>query len=146
MAAAQTRNDGWKGDEELKQDLEEYVKQNLKRKEILDFVSTKYPMYAWSFRTLCRRLHYFDIKYIEYEIELDDLEESVHKEMNGPGNLLGYRALHKKIREVHGQNVPRNMVYGMMKFVDPSGLKERGGVGQPKRARKGVFSSKVSAS
>ena len=57
---------------------------------------------------LCRRLHYFDIKYIEYEIELDDLEESVRKEMNGPGNLLGYRALHKKIREVHGQKVPRN--------------------------------------
>ena len=94
MAAAQTRNDGWKGDEELKQDLEEYVKQNLKRKEILDFVSTKYPMYAWSFRTLCHRLHYLGIKYIEYEIEVDDLKESVRKEMNGPGNLLGYRALH----------------------------------------------------
>ena len=101
-------------------------------------------MYAWSLRTLCRRLHYFDIKYIDYEIELNDLEEAVRKEMNGPGNLLGYRALHRKIREVHGQKVPRDLVYVMMTEVDPGGLEERGGVGQPKRARRGVFSSKVS--
>ena len=37
---------------------------------------------------LCCRLHYFDIKYINYEIELDDLEESARKEMNGLGNFL----------------------------------------------------------
>ena len=55
---------------------------------MLDFISTKYPMYAWSFRTLCRRLHYFDIKYIKYEIELENLEESVRKEMNASGNFL----------------------------------------------------------
>ena len=57
--------------------------------------------------------------------------------MNGFGNLLGYRALHKKIREVHGQKVPRNMVYAMMEFVDPSSLKERG-VGS-KMSSKGCF-------
>lgn len=71
-------------------------------------------MYAWSLRIPCRRLHYFDIKYIDYEIELDDLEASVRKEMNDPGNLLGYRALHKMVREVNGQNVLRVMVYAMM--------------------------------
>ena len=45
---------------------------------------------------------YFDIKYwyINYEIELDDLEESACKEMNGPGYFLHYRALIKKIREI----------------------------------------------
>ena len=67
--------------------------------------------------------------------------ESVRKEMNGPGKLLGYRALHRKIREVHGQNVPRNLE-PMMTEVDSSFLKERG-VSKQKRARKGVFSSKV---
>ena len=51
----------------------------LKRDEILDFVSKKYPLYAWRFGNLCPRLHYFDIKYINYEIELDDLEESVRE-------------------------------------------------------------------
>ena len=32
-----------------------------------------------------------------YEIELDALEESACKEMNGPGNFLRYRTLIKKI-------------------------------------------------
>ena len=59
--AAWIRNDTWKCDEELKRDLEGYVKLALKRDEVLDFVSKKYPMYGWSLHTLCCRLHYFDI-------------------------------------------------------------------------------------
>ena len=39
--AARIRNDTWKCDEELKRDLEGYVKQALKRDEVLDFVSKK---------------------------------------------------------------------------------------------------------
>ena len=53
--AAWIRNDTWKCDEELKRDLEGYVKQALKRDEVLDFVSKKYLMYAWSLRTLTKR-------------------------------------------------------------------------------------------
>ena len=34
--------------------------------------------------------------------------------MDGPGRLLGYHTLHKKVREVYGLNVPRNLVYGAM--------------------------------
>ena len=109
---SRVRNRNWEDDEELKEDLERYVKQNLKREEILDFVLKKYPMYAWSLRTLCRRLsHIFDIKFTNYQIELEDLQFAVQNEMQGPGKLLGHRALHKKIREIHGLNVPRNMVY-----------------------------------
>ena len=107
--ASRIRNDNWKDDEELKRDLEKYVKQNLKRKEVLDFVSSKYPMYVWSLRTLCRRLSHFNIKYTNYEIELDNLRQAVAEEMQGPGKLLGYRALHKKIREIHDLNVPRDV-------------------------------------
>ena len=67
----------------------------------------------------------------------------MREEINGPGNLLGYRAMTKKIREFHSQKVPRNLVYAMMEHVDPSGLQERGGIRQPKRAAKGVFTSEV---
>ena len=55
--AARIRNYTWKCDEELKRDLEGYVKQALKKDEVLDFVSKKYPMYASSLRTLCCHLH-----------------------------------------------------------------------------------------
>ena len=66
------------------------------------------------------------------------------KELDGPGSLLGYRALHNKIREVHELNVPRNLVYDVLADLDPQGLEDRGGVGQPKRQRrKGTFTSNV---
>ena len=35
MAAARIKNDGWRDDESLRQDLVEYVKQSLKREEII---------------------------------------------------------------------------------------------------------------
>ena len=68
--ASRIRNDDWKDDEGLKRDLEKYIKQSLKRKEVLDFVSSKYPMYTWSLRTLGCCLSRFNIKYTNYEIEL----------------------------------------------------------------------------
>ncbi len=137
-------NDRWKDDGDLQVDLRTYVKQNLRRQEILDFVKEKYPNYRWSLRTLCRRLSYFDIKFIDYDTNLGSIEQAVRKEMDGPGRLLGYRALHKKLREVHGLMVPRNMVYRMMEEVDPSGLEERGGVGHSKRPARGKrFTSTV---
>ena len=44
--------------------------------------------------------------------------------MNGLGNLLGYCVLTEKIRTIHVQKVPRNLVYAMIEHVKPSGLKE----------------------
>ena len=65
------------------------MRQELKRDEILNFVSKKYPLYAWSLHTLCHCLYYFEdiIKCMNYEIEVDDLEESVREVMNGPANF-----------------------------------------------------------
>ena len=106
----------------IKNDLQKCVESKLQRKEILDFVKEKYPLYAWSLRTFCRRLKHFGISYIDYNTNLDHVEEAVREEMDGPGRLLGYRALHKKVREVHGLKVPRNLVYAMIENVDSSGL------------------------
>jgi len=60
------------------------------------------------------------------------VKRAVVKEMDGLGRLLGYRALHKKFRELHGLNVPRNLVYNVMADANPKDPEERGGVGQPK--------------
>ena len=54
------RNGDWQEDTYLKHDLVRYLSQNLQRTEILDFAKSKYPKYAWSIRTLARRLQYFD--------------------------------------------------------------------------------------
>jgi len=76
-------------------------------------------------------------------VDIDVAREAVRKEMKGPGRLLGYRSLHKKVRKVHGLKVPRNLVYD----VNPEGLEERGGVGMPKHPKRTrTFTSNVSKS
>lgn len=143
--AERTRNTEWQDDQELREDLSAFVWQNFRQREILDLVERKYSMYAWSLRTLSRRLSYFDIKYSDHDVDVDQLREVVKTEMEGPGSLLGYRALQQKIREVHGLHVPRDLVYAMMMEVNPQGLEQRGGVGRPKRApRARAFTSHVS--
>ena len=63
------------------------------------------------------------------------------QEMQGPGKLLGYRALHKKLRQVHDLNVPRDLVYAVMYNVDPDALAERAPQYKKKKA-KGNFISR----
>ena len=134
----------WKNYEELEGDLQDYVCRNFQRLEILDFLKQKYPMYHWSLRTLCRRMSHFDIKYTNYDVDVAQVEEAVRKEIDGPGRLLGYRAMHKKVREIHQLNVPRTLVYNVMTEVNPEGLEARGNVGRPRRPKRGnVFTAEV---
>ena len=74
MAESRIRNAEWQHDDTLKQDLEQYVCRNLRRQEILDFVSSDYPMYAWNLRSLGRRLQFFDLKYTDYGGEVSDVQ------------------------------------------------------------------------
>jgi hypothetical protein len=128
-------NAEWQNDDGLRDDLRNYVLQNFKRKEILDFMTRDYCQYAWSLGTLSRRLKYFEIKYVDYDVSVEEVEEAVREAQDGPGQLLGYRSLHKKVREGHGLPVPRGLVYDVMTNIDPEGLERRGGVGTPKRRR-----------
>jgi hypothetical protein len=57
----------------------------------------------------------------------------VETELNGPGKLLGYRAMHKKIRQEHGLNITRDQVYNVMNECDPEGLEARSVGGKKKR-------------
>ena len=142
---AATRTD-WKVDDDLKADLLKYVTQNLKRKEVLDFIAESYPQYAWSFRSLCGRQNFFQIKYVDEEIDLGQVWAPIRVEMDGPGRLLGYRSLHKKIREIHGLRVPRRLVYASMQDINPAALTARGNVGKQKKGpkRDAPFSAEVS--
>jgi hypothetical protein len=59
-------------------------------------------------------LSYYDIKYVHYNIDVQEVENAVREEIEGPGRLLGYRAMKKKIREVHNLAVPRGLVHNVM--------------------------------
>ena len=69
-------------------------------------------------------------------MDVPQVEEAVREEIDGPGRLLRYRATHKKVREIHQLNVPRNLVYNVMTEVNPEGLEARGNVGRPRRPKR----------
>ena len=52
------------------------------------------------------------------------MDDAVKKEISRPGKPLGYRDMHKKIREIQDLQVPRELVYAVMTKVDPDGLEE----------------------
>ena len=133
-------NNDWQEDERLKEALTCYVRENLRRNEVLDFVSRDFSDYAWSLRMLERRLQYFGITYTDRTVQVDEVVDAVKQEMQGPGKLLGYRALHKKLGQVHDLNVPRDLVYAVMYNVDPEALAERAPQYKKKKA-KGNFIS-----
>ena len=89
-------------DNDLNNDLAKFVSLNLKRMEILDFLRKDYPMYAWSLRSLARRMQYFGIQFTDYDVEVNDVEAAVEKEISGPGKLLGYRSERAKGFSLHG--------------------------------------------
>ena len=53
--------------------------------------------------------------------------EAFGEELEGPGQLLGYRRFHRKIRKEHHLfiNVPRDLVYAVMQELDAEGLESR---------------------
>ena len=132
--AERVRNLNWKEDEKLKQDLSSYVSQGLKREEILDFVKKVYEEYTWSFRTLDRRLRAFNIYYTDTQVSVEQVQDAVRRELDGPGQLLGYRAMQNKLRQEHGLNVPRDLVHNVMFDLDEEGLAAR----RPCRKQKNI--------
>jgi hypothetical protein len=62
----------WKHNLTLKACLVKYMEECMQRTEILDFMQRDYPNYKWSLRSLDRRLGYFDIKYIDANVCIDD--------------------------------------------------------------------------
>jgi hypothetical protein len=141
MATGRTRNSTWTDDTRLKEELQKYVKQGLQRSEILSFVERDFAEYAWSKRTLDRRLQYFDIYQTDRTVSVEDVRAAVSKELEGPGQLVGYRAMYHKIRQGHNLNAPRNLVHAVMYDLDPEGLESR----QPmkrQRREKGHFVTK----
>ena len=128
----------WKENNELKEDLQRLVEQQMQRNEILDFMRRDYWCYAWSMRTLERRLHFFNIKYIDYSTPMEKVKESVKKELNGPSALLGYRAMTHKLRQKYHLKVPRDIVHAVMYELDEDGLLSRR-PGTKRRKQKGHF-------
>ena len=83
-----------------------YIKQGLQWREMLDFWKRDFAQYTWSLRTIDRCLCHFDIHYNDKNVLVEGVKVVVKKELDRPGKLLGYRAMHRKVQQVHDLNVP----------------------------------------
>ena len=87
----------WRSDLDLQVQLESLVKRGYQRNEILHEVKKDFPQYKWGcIKTLDRRLRHFNINYIKYDTPMEDVRNAVSEELEGPGRLLGVRAMTKK--------------------------------------------------
>ena len=96
--ATRIRNKSWADVRSLKEALLNYNRQSLQRKEILSFMVRDFGEYAWSLRSLDRRLSYFNIHHNDNSVSVEDVKSAINKELMGPGRLLGYRAVRLKIK------------------------------------------------
>ena len=135
------RNPEWKEDERLKENLEEYSRQGLLRSEILSFMKRDFSQYAWSLRTLDRRMREFGLYRTDRTVTEDALRNAVKEELDGPGKLLGYRAMTNKIRQNHDLKVPRRIIHAIMFDLDPKALEQRGFANRDRPRIKGKFTT-----
>ena len=89
----------WVHNDKLKKAMSWYVQQSLQRSEILDYLICDFSQYPWSIRSLDRRLRHFEIYYNSNSVGINDVTQALENELKGPSQLLGYWAMHKKIRQ-----------------------------------------------
>ena len=107
------------------QQLKEHNLKGMCLQEILSYMKRDFSHYSWSLITLNRRLTFLNIYCHDKNVTVDEVTGAIKKECEGPGQLLGYRAVYHKIRQVHDLNVTRDQVYAAMTDVDPVGLENR---------------------
>ena len=112
----------------------------MRLQEILSYMKRDFSHYSWSLITLNRRLKFFNIYSHENIVTVDEVTEAIKKECEGPGQLLGYRVMYHKIRQVHGFNVTGIQVYAAMTDVDPDGLENRKPILKKKKTKSTFFS------
>ena len=97
--------------------------------------------YAWSIRSVDRRLRHFDIFYSDREVTVEEVRQAVSKELDGPSTHTGYRPMQRNVRINHGLNVPRDLVNAMMKDLDAESVEARAPAAK-KKMRTVHFSTK----
>ncbi|XP_074642757.1 uncharacterized protein LOC141899985 isoform X1 [Tubulanus polymorphus] len=92
-------------------------------KEICHSLETYFGL-AMSERTLKRRLNKLGLKR-RCNYQLHEVVSVVEEEVRGSGSCLGYRAMTSRLRNRYGIRVPRTVVSGVQRLIDPEGVRER---------------------
>ena len=141
MAMCRIRNSTWEDDLELKEQLQTYIKQGLQQREIVSFIAEILLSMRGVLEACNRDCSILISTRLIQPCLRRRWELPFRKSLEGPGKLLGYRAMYHKIRQEHNLNAPRNLIHDLMYDLDPEGLEARCLMGEKKR-EKGHFVTK----
>ena len=109
---------------ELRLLVELYFHLGFKNQVILDFLKDC-QVIPISLSTLKRRLRNYGLKRRGAQIEDQELREILLREISGPGQLRGYRAMWHSLRLKHHIHLPRERVAYFLQELNPDGTRER---------------------
>ena len=101
-----------------------YFRRNYEYDAILEFLD-KFHDIKMSKRTLLNRLKGYGLSKRSRNIHEDVLHKHIICELQGSGNLLGYRAMWRRLHLKYGINVPRSTVEELLREIDPEGVRNR---------------------
>ena len=120
--------------------MKEHNSKGMRFQEILIYMKHDFSQDSWSLITLSRRPRFLNIYRHDKNVTVDEVTEAVKKACGGLGQLLGYRAMYHKIRQVHVLNATKDQTYAAMTDIDPEGLENRKPILKKKKT-KSTFSS-----
>ena len=101
-----------------------YFGKNYKYTTILEFLE-KFHDIKISKRTLLNKLKEYGLSRRTYNANEEQVRQCIQRELDGSGQLLGYRAMWRRLRSKCNINVRRVMVQSLLKEMDPEGTKLR---------------------
>ena len=113
-----------------------YYKLGLSNDEILSFLALNHRIMI-SKSTLKRVLRRLNLRRRKNFSDVVDVAPFILEELESTGQLHGYRWMHLKCKQA-GFNIPRDMVYELLKLLDPEGVSQR----KRKRLRRRQYKSK----
>ena len=104
--------------EEEEEAIRYYFQRNYSYNTILDFLNEFHGI-NMSKRTLLNRLRGYGLSRRSRNINVDVLRDHINRELQGSGNLLGYRAMWRRLHLKYEINVPRFAVEELLREIDP---------------------------
>ena len=104
--------------------IREYSKKSYMYNTILQLLE-KYHAIKISRSTLLNKLKEYGLQQRGNTIDRDHVRRCILEELDGSNQLLGYKAMWKRLQSKHGLQIPRAVVQTILPEVDPEGSRLR---------------------
>ena len=101
-----------------------YFGKNYKYKTILALLE-KYNNISISKRTLLNKLREYGLRRRGNVVDCNHVKDCIQRELDGSGQMLGYRLMWRRLQSKYNVHVPRLVVQTILRDLDPEGSRLR---------------------